>query len=175
MIIPKLLLLSFLFFETSAQLDKTLLSEEEEQSLNEVRIEVAKLIPYTKRSRRELGAIIYLNDDGDFSYSDPIEGDRSSFSPTMILRDNRLFTKEGLYGVDGVYEVIEVMHTHPYRGSSSNFSGGKKTGDIWWAERYNTYLSVIWKNQLRLYKPKGLNLDKKFRESSGELICKNCF
>ena len=50
MIIPKLLLLSFLFFETSAQLDKIPLSTEEEQSLNEVRIEVAKLIPYTRRS-----------------------------------------------------------------------------------------------------------------------------
>lgn len=145
-----------------------------QEALNQARIKAAGMLP--KNARKESGFLLYDKGNGNVGISDMLPGGPHALDPFSLkpTSDGQYLTVSGKYGIDGEYPVLELMHSHP-PASTARFSGGKGTGDVYMAESLNINMSVVHGNQLRLYEPQGLDISRKFKETSGTLICKGCF
>lgn len=123
---------------------------------------------------REEGYIIYEGDNGELLSTNKLVGERSSLIQGLkfgVAENGDGYIMGGQLGLDKAYKMIEVLHTHP-DGSSSRFSGGEG-GDVWFAEKFNTNVSVSYHNRRRFYEPRGdVNLEspRSIRERSGSQL-----
>jgi RHS repeat-associated protein len=150
------------------------------EALAEARIEAAGRLSLSNETKdAERGILLYIDREGDVRLSDFMPGNKIGLEDWRIggFWGKDAYTKAGMYGIDGKYQIVELVHNH-LKGDHGRLFSGDIGGDIYISERININVSLTYGSELYLYKPTGnVNLERAWtiRPKGGERICNGCF